>query len=136
MSYLIDAACNNGYPYQETIPALSEAFVGSVPDSLFRCDGSAYPSLNLVLIDSLIEPLPASLCVQRRGEYPTLFPHEIVAIGTCLGCKNLRSVSIPESVRNIRDYAFFGTSIKMVRISKDCSYSEHSFPEGCVIETY
>ena len=61
---------------------------------------------------------------------------EKILVGAFLGCSNLKTVRIPESVKNIGSHAFAGTALKKVKIASDCSYSDSSFPEGCIIENY
>ena len=61
---------------------------------------------------------------------------EKTLVGAFLGCSNLKTAKIPESVKNIGSHAFAGTALKNVKIASDCSYSDSSFPEGCIIENY
>lgn len=136
MAYAMESGRNNGYPYQDIVPALVEPLAPEYPTIMFRCDGLTYPALNVPIIKVLSEPLPYAIPTHHKGEYPQLFQNELVKMGTCLGCSNLKSVSIPASVRKITDYAFYGTKLKKVRIPNGCTYFEHSFPEACEIETY
>lgn len=48
----------------------------------------------------------------------------------------LKKVVIPKSCKSIGAKAFAGTLLTSVTIASDCTYSETSFPEGCVVDTY
>ena len=52
------------------------------------------------------------------------------------GYENLTKIKIPESVKYIDHYAFWGTGLTEVTIASDCVYQDSSFPENCVINTY
>lgn len=56
--------------------------------------------------------------------------------GAFSGCSSLKAVSIPRTVKEIGANAFSGTALTRVRIASDCTYSDSSFPEGCVVEFY
>lgn len=53
-----------------------------------------------------------------------------------MNAADLEYVSIPESVKFIGQNAFTNTSLKSVRISRDCVFYPTSFPEGCQISYY
>ena len=57
-------------------------------------------------------------------------------VGAFLGCSNLKTAKIPESVKNIGSHAFAGTALKKVKIASDCSYSDSSFPDNCPVTFY
>lgn len=48
----------------------------------------------------------------------------------------IEEVEIPESVKFISDYAFYGTNLRTVTIARDCVIGLHSFPENCHVNTY
>lgn len=56
--------------------------------------------------------------------------------GSFMYCANLSYVEIPHSCKSIGRYAFAGTALKKVKIARDCTYYDTSFPEGCEIEYY
>ena len=49
---------------------------------------------------------------------------------------NLPRITIPRTVTEIGEFAFFNTKLKTVTISKNCKYYSTSFPEGCKINFY
>jgi hypothetical protein len=56
--------------------------------------------------------------------------------GAFENCENLHYVRIPKSVRSIGPDAFKNTSLTKVCISRDCTFFESSFPDGCEIIYY
>lgn len=48
----------------------------------------------------------------------------------------LKKVVIPKSCKSIGAKAFAGTLLTSVTIASDCTYSETSFPNGCVVNFY
>ena len=56
--------------------------------------------------------------------------------GAFAGASDLAAVRIPISVKVIGSEAFKDTALQRVRIAADCTYSEQSFPEGCVVTRY
>ena len=48
----------------------------------------------------------------------------------------LERVRIPNSAKAIGQLAFSGTALRHVRIAADATYSETSFPEGCIVTRY
>lgn len=49
---------------------------------------------------------------------------------------NIEELEIPETVKFISDYAFYGTNLRTVTIAQDCIVGLHSFPDGCIINRY
>ena len=56
--------------------------------------------------------------------------------GAFYGCIGLKNAVIPPSVRRIGEYSFSGTDLTEVRIGRNCSYSDTSFPEDCTVSFY
>ena len=48
-------------------------------------------------------------------------------------CKNLTSVTIPDSVKSIGEWSFRETQLKEITIASDCTYHAKSFPTHCKI---
>jgi hypothetical protein len=48
----------------------------------------------------------------------------------------LKKITIPKSCKSIGYQAFTGTMLTSVTIASDCTYSETSFPDGCVVNFY
>ena len=82
------------------------------------------------------EPYPPFWWYVENGRLTHAGLPEKILVGAFLGCSNLKTAKIPESVKNIGSHAFAGTALKKVKIASDCSYSDSSFPEGCIIENY
>lgn len=51
-------------------------------------------------------------------------------------CTNLVEVTIPETVKSIGRYSFRETNLKSVKIARDCTYYDTSFPSDCRIYFY
>lgn len=58
---------------------------------------------------------------------------EPLKLGAFTNATNLKTVSIPNSVKKIGRFSFSNTKIKTVKIADDCEYYSTSFPEDCVI---
>jgi hypothetical protein len=56
--------------------------------------------------------------------------------GTFINCTSLDHIDIPKSVKYIGDFAFANTSLMSVKIARDCKYSDTSFPQGCIVDSY
>lgn len=56
--------------------------------------------------------------------------------GAFFGVSSLTTAKIPKSVQTIGEKAFAGTGLTKIKISRNCTYSSTSFPEGCEIEFY
>lgn len=67
---------------------------------------------------------------------PSSNKNNLTIPGAFRGCSNLRTVTIPRSVKYIDYYAFWGTGLTEVTIAQDCVYQSSSFPTGCVINRY
>lgn len=95
-----------------------------------------------VAIDSpiLVYPYPASLWwldddnILLNMLLPE--PLELIANGAFLNAQSLEYVKIPKSVTSIGYYAFQGTKLKKVMLSKKCVFSSSAFPFGCEILFY
>ena len=56
------------------------------------------------------------------------------SVGAFLNVGSLEDVVIPKSCKKIGLVSFYGTSLKKVKIAKDCSYSTNSFPSECTVQ--
>lgn len=65
--------------------------------------------------------------------YNKYFPEPL---GAFYNATELSKVSIPQSVKKIGRYSFWGTGLAEVTIARDCEYYPTSFPDGCVINFY
>ena len=89
----------------------------------------------------LVYPYPASLWY-LNDDYllkNSLLPDEIIVPpegGAFMNAQSLEYVKIPKSVTSIGLQAFYGTQLKEVMISKNCSYYATSFPIGCRVLFY
>ena len=81
-------------------------------------------------------PYPPNFWFIENGKITHSKLPEPKIFGTWYNNKKLSFVDIPESVKQISDYAFAKTQISIVTIATDCEYSVHSFPEGTVIMRY
>lgn len=57
-------------------------------------------------------------------------------MGAFCHCTELNRIIIPPTVKHIGEYAFRNTKLRSVTIASDCTYSETSFPNGCVVNFY
>ena len=112
---VINADVNNGYPYNvlpEEVPT-TKAMVQPYPDSWWRKEAGyndGYP------FNRLMPDIPRTA-------------------GAFEGAA-LERVRIPNSTKAIGELAFSGTALRHVRIAADATYSETSFPEGCIVTRY
>lgn len=133
MSWLISGS----YPYQDTTSELVPVFESPMPDGVFKSNGShPYFSSTADLVNVFEEPLPSGIYIQFRGEYPMYNNAPLAKLGTCYNATNLTSVTIPESVKYIGEFAFTNTKLTSVKIASDCVYYPTSFPVGCEISFY
>ena len=117
MSDYIWHAAEGEYPVNDlTPPTLQDKFCKPFPASLLRIDESndGYPYTEL---------MPGVIYVEKKG-------------GAFEDASTLASVRVPISVKTIGPTTFKGTALQRVRIAADCTYSEQSFPEGCVVTRY
>lgn len=56
--------------------------------------------------------------------------------GAFMDCANLSYAQVSHSCKSIGRYAFYGTSLKKVKIAADCEFFDTSFPEDCEVEFY
>ena len=61
---------------------------------------------------------------------------ELAPNGAFENATYLKKIVIPKSCKSIGAKAFAGTLLTSVTIASDCTYSETSFPDGCVVNTY
>lgn len=141
MSFIIAESVNSGYPYCNSTPSLASCMAESLPTGIFQSDASAnngYPYyLNVPMLAlPMSAPLPTGIFTALPTEYPVYRTLELAPQGVCYGCKNLTAISVPPTVRRIKDYAFWDTGLRKVSIPEGCVYSEHSFPMECEIIFY
>lgn len=107
-------------------------------------DGFPRPEEATVYSTEFAPPFPKSYWQIKTG-YNNGFPfNELIPnipyvptyIGAFEESSILTKVKIPPTVKTIGQKAFKGTALTSVKIASDCTYSEESFPEGCVIENY
>ena len=141
MSFIISESVNSGYPYCSSTPSLAPCMTEGLPVGIFQSDASnndGYPYyLNVpTLAPPMSDPLSVGTFTALPNEYPVYQTLELVPQGICYGCKNLTTISVPPTVRRIKDYAFWDTGLSKVSIPEGCVYSEHSFPTECEITFY
>ena len=104
-------------------------------------DGYPYNSQAEVLKGSqMIQPYPDSWWRKEAGYndgYPfnRLMP-DIPRTAGAFEDAALERVRIPNSTKTIGELAFSGTALRHVRIAADATYSETSFPSGCIVTRY
>ena len=108
-------------------------------------DTPAPASAMPVLHKGLVKPYPDGIwrIDENNGGAPythkmmsILYVEPTVTLGAFEDAAALSAVRIPPSVKTIGPKAFKGTALQRVRIAADCTYSETSFPEGCVVTRY
>ena len=127
--------------YNDSYPSFLKQFVDSdaIPYSVMFINptyNDSYPSFLKQFVDS--DALPYSI-MRNNNDYNDNYPNfarEFTNFGCFKDAENLETVTIPQSVSDISDYAFTGTKIKEVTISPDCNYYPNSFPPGTKIKNY
>ena len=103
----------NGYPVPIAAPDIIEpAMTAPYPDSLWRINpiyNNGYP------FNALMAGIELAGSFQNSG---------------------LERVRIPNSVKTFGDSAFADTQLRHVRIAADATYSNGTFPSGCIITHY
>ena len=103
----------NGYPEPIDAPEPTEyAMAAPYPDSLWRINpiyNNGYP------FNALMAGIELAGSFQNSG---------------------LERVRIPNSVKAFGDSAFADTQLRHVRIAADATYSNGTFPSGCIITHY
>ena len=111
-------------------------------DFVAGSDGYLVPIANPTYPEAaMVQPYPASLWRVEEGWNDGYLFHELQrdiprTIGAFTGAADLAAVRIPISVKVIGSEAFKDTALQRVRIAADCTYSEQSFPGGCVVTRY
>lgn len=129
----------NGELVRNSMPEPLDYLTPPYPVSMWRLD-SDNDLVTLLLPEAspnFTPPYPASMWYldENNKLMNSLLPNEL-KVGAFINCTALRNVSIPESVKYIGEYAFYGTALESVRISNACTYYPTSFPPGCVINFY
>ena len=131
----IYASINDSYPsFGKEFPEMNDEIRNIMfinPDY-----NDSYPSFLKQFVDS--DALPYSI-MRNNNDYNDNYPNfarEFTNFGCFKDAENLETVTIPQSVSDISDYAFTGTKIKEVTISPDCNYYPNSFPPGTKIKNY
>lgn len=85
-----------------------------------------------------VRPYPYGKWFEKDGEITTRgMPEPLIDDqGAFNKCRNLTSVTIPESVKYIGEFAFRETKLKSVMIAMDCEFHGGSFPYNCKITYY
>lgn len=103
-----------------------------VIDNKWTNDYLAYPITGTLMQD----PYPAFWWYVENDEIKNRYLPEPVYHGSFCNCEDLKTVIIPESVKYIGDYAFYGTALTSVTIASDCVFASTSFPPRCIINYY
>lgn len=143
MSWYLDS--NNKLTYDDLPETVDDLYSAPYPATFWRLDSNNILTLNSEdwspflepIYDILTPPYPATMWYLNKNNklMNALLPDELIT-GAFMDCIALKSVSIPKSVKSIGEYAFYGTALESVRISKDCTYYPTSFPPGCAINFY
>jgi hypothetical protein len=126
------------YPFWDELPEelipVFDPEEGSPPLSYVMVQKSGeYPYLTGQSLIPMSVPYPVSIMVQKAGSYPKIDGLNKIDIGAFCHCYQLKSISIPTSVKNIGQFTFYNTQLSSVRISSDCTYWSTSFPPGCQV---
>lgn len=82
------------------------------------------------------QPYPPNFWFIENGKITHSKLPEPKIFGTIYGDYKLVEVRIPQSVKTISNYAFWGTKLKYAKIASDCTYGAYSFPTDCDVDTY
>jgi hypothetical protein len=107
---------NNQLINDECINDGTKPCVGDSPYTMWRIDPNANGG-------KPYSPLMIGVAVLSQG-------------GAFKDATYLKKIVIPESCKSIGAKAFAGTLLTSVTIASDCTYSETSFPNGCVVNFY
>ena len=142
MSWYLDS--NNLLVHDDLPEPIEDNLTPPYPASLWRLDSDNILTLNNEdwmpfpeYLPNFTPPYPATMWYldENNKLMNSLLPNEL-KVGAFINCTALKDVSIPESVKYIGEYAFYGTALESVRISNACTYYPTSFPPGCVINFY
>ena len=103
-----------------------------IVDNKWTNDYLSYPITGTLIQD----PYPAFWWYVENNEIKNRYLPEPVYHGSFCNCEDLKTVIIPESVKYIGDYAFYGTALTSVTIASDCVFAPTSFPPRCIINYY
>lgn len=124
-NYIVDQYCKVIYERGEFHEAEPHLLTEDMPDEVPALYESGCPDI-LWRVDG----------VTNNGMiYSPLIPN-MIAVGAFKDVSTLRRVVIPNSCKRIGLVSFSGTNIREAIIASDCSYSQTSFPEGCVVNFY
>lgn len=142
MSWYLDS--NNKLTHDNLPEPIDSLYSAPYPATFWRLDSNNILTLNSEdwspfpePMEYLAPPYPASMWYldENNKLMNSLLPNEL-KVGAFINCTALKDVSIPESVKYIGEYAFYGTALESVRISNTCTYYPTSFPPGCEINFY
>ena len=68
--------------------------------------------------------------------YPAALGIVYEPLGAFMGCENLSTITIPETVYELGTHSFYQSGLESTTISPDCMFYSTTFPEDCVISYY
>ena len=147
MLTLSDNTINEGYLYLSDKNDLLNmpVQVNPYPKLMLQLDSTlneGYPSktdnIDLSVMKVQEKPYPKLMLWFEKDVYENYLSHgtEVNSFGAFANTPILETVTISKNCKYIADYAFYNSGIKEVKISKDCVYEKHSFPENCEITYY
>lgn len=131
---------NSVFSIDDGLPYLSFVNIIQVPQSpnpsaLFNSRTDDLPYIPMLNIQNILQkPYPNTLFIieKNKPSYPRYFPNPLVPIG--IGCNSsIEELVVPPSMKEISDYAFYGSNLQEVTLPSNCKYYPFSFPQDCIV---
>lgn len=95
-----------------------------------------HPNLPPLIQPRLSPPYPPGIWYVENGRLTHSGLPETLNNGAFADCESLRVAKIPQTVRSVGEQSFMNTALTAVTISRDCEFSDTSFPPRCIINYY
>lgn len=155
---------NNSYPYYAGTPAIHD-FDPTFPSEIWGVADGHYPDKSTFLSNAdfeapyssflwaintnkaptlpchldtamLCEPYPVRLWCVGGDDYPRRGSSlDVEPMGAFRNATDLSKIKIAYSVKSLGNFSFQNTNLHTVKINGECTYSDTTFPNECVVRT-